>query len=237
MTTKRTPGLFITGTDTGVGKTHVAATIARRLVADGLRVGVYKPVASGCSRDADGNLISDDARLLWEAAGRPGEPERVCPQQFAAPLAPHLAAHAEGREVHRQRLVDGLRYWQERSEIVLVEGAGGLFSPISDEQLNIDLARELSYPLVIVAPNRLGTIHGVLSTVIAAYVRRTELTIGALVVNEATVDPSDPSRRSNFAEIRRRLSGDMGRLLTELGHGSSNFEPPLDWKACATRFR
>ena len=82
------PGLFITGTDTGVGKTYVAALIARSLAASGRRVGVYKPAASGCPRDPDGRLVSGDAVALWEAAGQPGELEYVCPQCFAAPLGP-----------------------------------------------------------------------------------------------------------------------------------------------------
>jgi dethiobiotin synthetase len=233
MTKRLAPGLFITGTDTGVGKTHVAAAIARALVADGSRVGVYKPTASGCTPDAGGNLISDDASTLWEAAGRPGELERVCPQRFAAPLAPHLAAKAEGREVDKQLLVDGLLYWDERSDLILVEGAGGLFSPISDTQLNIDLAREIGFPLVIVAPNRLGTIHGVLATVIAIDGRGGEVTIGTLVLNEATVDPSDLSRASNFGEIRRRLRDYTIRRFTQLAYGSETFMHPIDWQACA----
>ena len=82
-----------------MGKTYVAALIARSLAASGRRVGVYKPAASGCVRDAQGRLVSDDAVALWEAAGRPGDLEHVCPQRFAAPLAPHLAARAEGREI------------------------------------------------------------------------------------------------------------------------------------------
>src|SRR5688572_27332873 len=100
-------GLFITGTDTGVGKTYVAALIAGALVTAGRTVGVYKPTASGCRREG-GELISDDAVALWEAAGRPGELERACPQRFAAPLAPHLAARAEGREVDAALLRSGL---------------------------------------------------------------------------------------------------------------------------------
>ena len=93
-------GLFITGTDTGVGKTYVAALIARWLPPAGRRVGVYKPAASGCSRQADGDeLVSDDALALWNAAGRPGDLDRVCPQRFAAPLAPHLAAAGEGKQI------------------------------------------------------------------------------------------------------------------------------------------
>src|SRR5262245_30914885 len=92
-------GLFITGTGTGVGKTYVAALVARVLRNSGRRVGVYKPVASGCEI-RDGRLVSVDAIALWEAAGRPGSLDQVCPQLFAALLAPHLAARAEGRKVN-----------------------------------------------------------------------------------------------------------------------------------------
>ncbi len=86
------PGLFITGTGTEVGKTYVGAMIARSLVATGLRVGVYKPVASGCSVGPQGERMAEDGRLLWVAAGQPGELADVCPQRFLVPLAPHRAA-------------------------------------------------------------------------------------------------------------------------------------------------
>src|SRR5215475_10020004 len=103
----RTPvGLFVTGNDTGVGKTHVAAMIARAACAQGLRVGVYKPVASGC-RTESGTLVSDDAKDLWLAAGSPGELEYVCPQRFAAALAPNQAAQMEGKELDATLLRDG----------------------------------------------------------------------------------------------------------------------------------
>ncbi|MFH1264802.1 MAG: dethiobiotin synthase, partial [Planctomycetota bacterium] len=98
MMCKRLPGLFITGTDTEVGKTYVAALIARALRKAGHRVGVYKPAASGC-RLVDDALVADDAVTLWEAAGRPGELDRVCPQRFQAALAPHLAAREEGKRL------------------------------------------------------------------------------------------------------------------------------------------
>ena len=109
MTSKEVPGLFITGTDTGVGKTYVAALLARSLSAAGYRVGIYKPAASGCRRDGQA-LVCDDAVLLWESAGRPGLLERVCPQRFQAPLAPHLAAKAEGRRLDPELLRRGLDY-------------------------------------------------------------------------------------------------------------------------------
>src|SRR5262245_10809292 len=145
-------GLFITGTGTGVGKTYVAALIARALAASGKRVGVYKPAASGCEKRG-GQLVSKDAEALWEAAGRPGTLEQVCPQLFGAALAPHLAARAEGREVDATLLRTGIRFWQEASDIVLVEGVGGLMSPVSEEDYNADLAAEFGYPLVVVAAN------------------------------------------------------------------------------------
>src|SRR5690349_13082869 len=118
-------GLFITGTGTGVGKSYVAGLIAVSLREAGKRVGVYKPVASGCEL-LNGKLTSQDAIALWEAAARPGTLEHVCPQLFQAPLAPHLAARAEGKHVDRQKLREGIRYWNEASDVVLVEGAGGL---------------------------------------------------------------------------------------------------------------
>src|SRR3954453_22497094 len=101
-------GLFITGTGTGVGKTYVGALVARSLRDAGKRVGVYKPVASGCEMCA-GELVSADAVALWEAAGRPGTLEQVCPQLFAAPLAPHLAARQEARLVDSKLLRDGIQ--------------------------------------------------------------------------------------------------------------------------------
>ena len=91
-----TRGLFITGTDTEVGKTYIASLIARRLVDSGYRVGVYKPVVSGLGSEDNAAAGADGSRL-WEAAGRPGLLDQVCPQCFAAPLAPSLAAHQEGK--------------------------------------------------------------------------------------------------------------------------------------------
>ena len=163
----RIPGLFITGTDTGVGKTYVGALIARSLVGSGRRVGVYKPAASGCRRQGE-KLVSDDAVALWDAAGRPGDLDRVCPQRFAAPLAPHLAAREEGKQLDADLLRQGLEYWRDRAEIILVEGAGGLMSPLGDNAYVADLAAEFGFPLVVVSRNVLGTINQTLQTLIAA---------------------------------------------------------------------
>ncbi len=130
-----------------------------------------------------GELVSPDAVALWEAAGRPGTLEHVCPQLFAAPLAPHLAARAEGRRVDAKLLREGIEYWRETSDVVLVEGAGGLMSPISDDDYNADLAAEFGFPLVVVAANELGTINATLQTLITAATYCDGLDVAGIVLN------------------------------------------------------
>ncbi|HYO24846.1 MAG TPA: dethiobiotin synthase [Lacipirellulaceae bacterium] len=225
----RLPGLFITGTSTEVGKTHVAAMIARALVAEGRRVGVYKPAASGCRRKGEG-LVAEDALMLWHAAGRPRGLEEVCPQRFVAPLAPHRAARDEGRRVDAALLRSGLTPWLASSEIVLVEGAGGLMSPLSDDDYNVDLAAEFGFPLVVVAANELGVINATLQTVITAQARAPSLPIAGIVLNQAARRGGDASLASNAEELARRCPAP---LLASVGHGEASFREPIDWFALA----
>jgi dethiobiotin synthetase len=221
------PGLFITGTDTGVGKTYVAALIARWLAASGRRVGVYKPAASGCVHDAEGCLVSDDAVALWEAAGRPGDLEHVCPQRFAAPLAPHLAARAEGREIDAGLLRTGLDYWRSRSDIVLLEGAGGLMSPLGDGEYVADLAADLGFPLIVVSRNVLGTINATLQTLITASVYGGGLPVAGVVLNHpAPPSADDLSLASNRAELAARSTAP---LLAVVAFGAKRFDREVDW--------
>jgi dethiobiotin synthetase len=229
-------GLFVVGTDTGVGKTYVAAMIARAMVAAGRRVGVYKPAASGCRREA-GELVSDDAVALWRAAGSPESLARVCPQCFAAPLAPPVAAAAEGKRVDERLLRDGLQWWTERSDVVLVEGAGGLLSPISDDELVADLAAAFGFPLVVVARNALGVINQVLQTVHVARAYRGGLHVAAVVLNHPAPPADDKSVDSNRAELARRLSRlDAGPpQLVEVAWQSDCSDPSIDWLALARR--
>jgi dethiobiotin synthetase len=217
-------GLFITGTGTGVGKTYVGALIARVLHASGKRVGVYKPVASGCE-ERDGRLVAQDALRLWEAAGSPGTVEQVCPQMFRAPLAPHLAARAEGRRVDPQLLREGIRRWQETCDIVLVEGAGGLMSPISDDDYNADLAAEFGYPLVVVAANALGTINATLQTLITASTYCEGLSVAGIVLNSPSEAGDDPSTQSNAAELAQRCTAPL-LATVELG---GKMDRDVDW--------
>jgi dethiobiotin synthetase len=229
MARKRVRGLFITGTDTEIGKTYVAALIARSLVAAGHRVGVYKPAASGCSQ-REGTLVSDDAVALWQAAGRPGTLEEVCPQRFAAPLAPHLAAVAEGKRLDARLLRDGLRPWLATSDVMIVEGAGGLMSPLGEDEYVADLAYELGFPLVVVARDTLGTINHVLQTLIAAATFRDGLEVAGIVLNKPSPPSADLSTGQNAAEIRHRA---VAPLLAELKFDASEFLPSVDWYSLA----
>lgn len=213
-----TAGLFITGTGTGVGKTHVAAMIARTLARQGRRVGVYKPVASGCQQDADGTLVAEDALQLWEAAGRPGNLSLVCPQMFRAPLAPHRAAAEEGRRVDGNLLRDGFDYWRRTYDVVLVEGAGGLLSPVSDEDDNARLAADLGLPILVVAANELGTINATRQTILAARTETPQLPIAGIVLNQTKPHAHDASLASNPAEITRWCSVP---LLATVGFGDT----------------
>ncbi|HVT28553.1 MAG TPA: dethiobiotin synthase [Lacipirellulaceae bacterium] len=224
-------GLFITGTGTGVGKTYVGALLAQALRTAGKRVGVYKPVASGCELRGS-KLVSPDAIALWEAAGRPGSVEQVCPQMFAAPLAPHLSASAESRQVDRQLLRGGIEFWRSTSDIVIVEGAGGLMSPISDDDYNADLAAEFGYPLLVVSVNELGTINATLQTLVAARAfGASGLDVAGEVLNSPNLTANDPSIKSNADELVRRCGPP---LLAEVKHGGG-FDRALDWwSLCAT---
>jgi dethiobiotin synthetase len=220
------PGLFITGTDTGVGKTHVACRIASWLVRAGYRVGVYKPAASGCTV-RDGQPVADDALLLWQAAGQPGDLKYVCPQRFLAPLAPPLAARAEGRQVDAELLRTGLDVWKGCSDILLVEGAGGLMSPLSDQDYVADLADDLGFPLIVVAPNVLGVINQTLQTLITAFTFREGLTVAGIVLNDLGRDVrEDPSVASNYDQL---VAHCVPPVLARLDYGSDHFTPPVDW--------
>jgi dethiobiotin synthetase len=228
------PGLFITGTDTGVGKTYITAMIARDLVKAGRRVGVYKPVASGCRTDEQGRLVSDDALALWEAAGKPGSLEQVCPQRFRAPLAPCRAASSEGREIDTDRLRSGLDYWQAESEIVLIEGVGGLMCPLGEDEYVADLAEEFGYPLILVARNALGAVSQTLSALIVAATYRDGIDVAGVILNEAQPDPADVSVRTNRADITARC---VPPVLAEVGWRAGSFSEAVDWFELARRDR
>ncbi len=206
-------GVFITGTDTGVGKTYVATRVVAALRSRGIRVGAYKPAASGSLPGANGP-VWDDLERLRAALGGEFPPDRICPQRFCAPLAPPVAARLEGRSVDTDLLRTGIDWWRDRAEIVVVEGAGGLLSPISETEAVADLAVSLGFPLVIVARQTLGTINHTLLTIEAARAR--SLTIAGLVLNQpVAAGADDVSIESNPRELEKRSPV---RILAILPH-------------------
>ncbi|MFM8290245.1 MAG: dethiobiotin synthase [Planctomycetia bacterium] len=222
-----THGLFVTGTDTDVGKTAVAVAIVRAVRAAGRPVGVYKPAASGGWHDA---------QALWDAAGRPGSLAAVCPQVFQTPIAPHRAARLEGRAVDEELLRRGIDTWRAAGGTIVVEGAGGLFSPLGDRSLNVDLARDLGFPLVIVDAARLGTIGRTLATVQAA--RAADLAVAAIVLSHVTAAAGSVDDPVTAAGIAHDSHADLAARLpgipvAVLGHGAARIEPDIDWAALA----
>jgi dethiobiotin synthetase len=156
-------GLFITGTDTGVGKTFVAASLAAYLRACGHRVGVMKPAETGC-REQGGKLIPEDALRLKAASGSADPIETICPYRLPEPLAPSIAAERAGVRIdvdHLRTVYDDIN---ARNDITLIEGAGGLMVPLLPSYTYADFARVLKLPVLVVAANRLGVINHLLLT-------------------------------------------------------------------------
>ena len=179
------PGLLITGTDTGVGKTFVAAGLAHALVADGIDVGVMKPAETGHD-SADGPWPSD-ARILALASGCGDSPDVVVPYVFTPPVAPLVAARRSGRVIEIERIADAFERISARHDFVLVEGAGGLAVPLSEfgEKDRLfdfaDLARLLDIGLIVVARAHLGTLNHTALTI--EYARRRGVPVLGVVIN------------------------------------------------------
>lgn len=163
------PGIFITGTDTDVGKTVVAAGLAMALKDKGIKVGVMKPVATGCV-GLEKRLVSYDAAYLMEAA----ENEYtglLSPSRFRNSLSPNVAATLENRPVDIESICQAYQELQKYYDFIIVEGIGGLMVPLSNDYFVANLIREFSLPLLIVARCGLGTINHTLLTIDAALVR------------------------------------------------------------------
>jgi dethiobiotin synthetase len=229
-------GLFVTGTDTGVGKTRIAAGIVARLRAGGRCVGAVKPVASGAERGPDGGLVWGDAEALAAAAGGV-DPWRVVPLRYEPPLAPPVAARLAGAPLGYGRIRESteaaLAWWAEQgAEVVVVEGVGGLLCPLAEGATVADLATDLDFPLVVVARRGLGTLNHTLLTVEAARLRGLRLAGVVLNGSEPTTNPL--AEATNAAELARRLEGVA--LLGEVPHDPAAPEavaPPaldlVDW--------
>jgi dethiobiotin synthetase len=193
---------FVTGTDTGVGKTTVSCAILAAARARGLRVDAIKPVETGCRADRDGNLYPADAALLAQAA-LGDETQGRALQVYRHPLAPSVAAELEGNPVDIELIEAGLQTLRRaRPDLLLVEGAGGLLVPLTDELDMAGIARLFALPLLIVARDSLGTINHTLLTLDAA--RHRGLDVAGVVLSAAAAGTSRTDAERNALEISRR---------------------------------
>jgi dethiobiotin synthetase len=207
-------GVFVTGTGTEVGKTVVAAAIARTLATEGQRVAVFKPVVTGLEEPAE-----TDHALLRRASGSRQSDEEIAPYRFGPPASPHLAAAMAGEEIEPARLVAAARAAAAGADALVCEGVGGLLVPLSASYLVRDLAAELALPLVIAASPGLGTINHTLLTIEAA--RAAGLAVDAVVLTPWL-------ERPNAIERSNR------ETIAALGQVSVSTLPPLDLTAPAS---
>jgi dethiobiotin synthetase len=190
-------GWFVTGTDTGVGKTVVACALVRALRRAGRDVGVMKPAETGVG---EGGPL--DAQALRDAARVQDPIEEICPQRFALAAAPSVAAAHAGTRVDLARVRDAFRRLAARHDLMVVEGAGGLLVPLRDEFTIADLARDLGLPLVVAARAALGTINHTLLTLEAAVSRG--LDVRGVVISHSA-GPLSEADEHNLAWLRREL--------------------------------
>jgi len=195
--------VFITGTDTGVGKTMVSAAILEAAKSAGKRTLAMKPVASGCELTADG-LRNEDALILQQAATESLPYDQVNPVALEPAIAPHVAAAQAGRTITASRLVGFCRGMQIRSaDLLLVEGAGGWRVPLNDRETFSAVPRELGMPVVLVVPLKLGCINHALLT--AEAVRADGLALAGWVANRP-----EPETMNCEQETLDYLLGHMG---------------------------
>jgi len=194
--TSGTAGIFITGTDTGVGKTHVGARIIRMLRERGIHVAPRKPVESGCKL-VNGELVPADGTALMDAASQ-DHLNQVTPYRFEAALAPPVAASLEGQDIRLKQLVEACH--SSPNEFLVVEGAGGFFSPVASDGLNAELAVALDLPILLVVADRLGCINHCLLTIEA--IENRGLSIAGIILNQIDTDVTP----GNLEEISSRVS-------------------------------
>jgi dethiobiotin synthetase len=223
----RNCGFFVSGTDTGVGKTVVACALVRSMRGRGLDVGAMKPIETGVG--AEGPL---DAQALRSAAAAVEPLEEICPQTFALPAAPTVAAADEGREVEMEPIREAFARLRQRHRWLVVEGAGGLLVPATGDLTMADLSRELDLPLLIVCRAALGTINHTLLSLEAAAAR--DLPVAGVVISHSAGQLSEADQ-ANLEALRDALGATLVGEIPPLGDGELPGEESLDLDALLER--
>ena len=223
----RSRGFFVSGTDTGVGKTVVACALLRAMRRRGLDAGAMKPIETGVG--AEGPL---DAQALRSAAAAAEPLEEICPQTFALPAAPTVAATSEGRDVEMEAIRDAFARLRQRHQWLVVEGAGGLLVPAAPGLTMADLCRELELPLLIVCRAALGTINHTLLTLEAAEARN--LPVAGVVISHSGGQLSDADQ-ANLEALRDGLGPRLVGEVPPLRDGELPGEKHIDLDALLER--
>ncbi len=216
------PGIFITGTDTGCGKTELACALIRALRAAGLRVAPFKPVAAGATRQQEGWRNADAQRLI-AAAGGGWVYDQVNPYCFPEAVSPHIAARQIGVQVELMSLVDAVHTLAAQADWLVVEGAGGWLCPLGEQLTIADLAIAVGLPVLLVVGLRLGCLnHAQLS---ARAIRQSGVpTLGWMA---SQIDATMPYRADNLTRLQADLPLDYRGCLA---HGASPAQQQIfDW--------
>jgi len=199
-------GYFITGADTDVGKTYIACQILGQLRDLEIAVETRKPAESGCELDASGELITRDARALQQANGDIESIETIAPYRLRAALAPHRAARLENRRLLLEDLLAACER-RDPARRLIVEGAGGFYSPLAENGLNADLASALQLPVIIVVKDRIGAVNQALMTLQAVTSRH--LQVAAVILNQ--VEASTETGMDNAEDLAQYCDGEILR--------------------------
>jgi dethiobiotin synthetase len=195
--------IFITGTDTGIGKTFVAEGLIKAVKSKGLNVCPMKPVETGCIM-RKGKLIPEDTVKLAKASGISEPLDLINPYRFRHPLAPSVAADIEGVKVNRKKIFSAHDRLSKKYDITIIEGAGGIMVPVYKRYLFLDLASDLGLPVLIVARPGLGTINHTLLTIAA--LRNKGINILGVIINSAVKTGRDLSVKTN-PDVISKLGG------------------------------
>ena len=196
-------GIFITGTDTGVGKTFVAVGLINALKEKGFNVCPMKPVETGC-RTKKGKLIPEDTMSLIKASGIKEAIDVINPYRFKHPLAPSVAAELERKSIKKEKIFSAYNYLSKKYDIIIIEGAGGIMAPLYKKYFFLDFISALNLPIIIISRPGLGTINHTLLTISAAKGRG--VNILGVVINYAAKTKTGIAEKTN-PEIIKRLGG------------------------------
>ncbi len=222
-----TQAYFITGTDTGVGKTFISCALLHAFAAQGQRVVGMKPVAAGCHQQ-HGKLVSEDVEQLQVASNVALPTDWINPYAFEPPIAPHIAAAQAGVEISIAEILQRFAQLQQHADTVIVEGVGGFCVPLNDHENTADLAAQLDLPVIMVVGLRLGCLNHALLT--AQAIKNKGLRLAGWVANHINHNFNQEMDESaqNISGLQRRLDAPLLCAMP--------YHPSLAPAACAGMF-